>query len=159
MKTILYNSVTEKVISKIFEDGYKVDGQHKTVLPPVYELEYIETPQPVYDAETEKISYEWVVDLNDLTYTQTWTITGKSAYEIAMDDWKHAEYAKRIIAPAALVMDDTGLKMLGWFQINNLPVELRGDNVYLYCNQILAQHQGVVDSLQGVITIEDKPIE
>jgi hypothetical protein len=86
-------------------------------------------------------------------YVQSWEVVDKTPLEL----WHFPEYLKRIIAPATLVMDDIGVKMLGWWQIMGFPIEREGDFVYLYCNQILSQHQTVVDQLQGVITIEDRP--
>jgi hypothetical protein len=82
-------------------------------------------------------------DDNELNYTE--------------DDWNYPNYAKRIIAPLSLILDDTGIKMYGWFQINGFPVVKRNTSAYLYCNTILPEHQQIVDQLQGVITIEDRP--
>jgi hypothetical protein len=86
-------------------------------------------------------------------YVQSWEVVDKTPLEL----WHYPDWCKRIIAPATLVMDDVGVKMLGWWQIMGFPIEREGDFVYLYCNQILPQHQAVVDQLQGVITIEDRP--
>lgn len=77
--------------------------------------------------------------------------------ELPNNYWHYTQYAKRIIAPVDLIMDDIGVKMYNWFQINHFPVLKFGDNVELYCNTILPQHQAIVDSLQGVIVIEDRP--
>ena len=46
MKTLLYNSATNKVISQVFDNGYLVDGKPQEVLPPIYELEYKPTASP-----------------------------------------------------------------------------------------------------------------
>ena len=82
-------------------------------------------------------------DENDINYTT--------------DDWSYPNFEKRIIAPTSLIMADIGVKMFGWFQINGLPTVTKNDNVYLYCNTILPEHQQVVDDLQGVISVEDRP--
>jgi len=71
------------------------------------------------------------------------------------DDWVYPDYTKRIIAPAAMIMEDIGIKMFGWFQLNNLPVVVVNNTVYLYCNTILPEHSTVISSLEGLITIED----
>ncbi len=71
------------------------------------------------------------------------------------DDWKYPEYVKRIIAPVSMIMEDVGIKMFGWFQLNNLPVVVLNSTVYLYCNTILPEHSDIISSLQGLITIED----
>lgn len=71
--------------------------------------------------------------------------------------WQYPQYAKRIIAPVSLIMDDVGVKMYNWFQLNMFPILKFGNNVHLYCNTILPEHQAIVDSLQGIIIIEDRP--
>lgn len=78
-------------------------------------------------------------------------------YNEGNDSWDFQEYAKRIVAPKDLILDDIGIKMYGWFQLNGFPIVTKSTNVYLYCNTILPQHQAIVDQLQGVITIEDRP--
>ncbi len=72
-------------------------------------------------------------------------------------DWSYPIYAKRIVAPINLIMDDYGIKMYGWFSINNLPIVTVDTTVYLYCNVILPEHQAIIDLYQGVITIQDRP--
>ena len=74
MKTILYNSATNKVISQIFDNGYLVDGKPQEVLPPIYELEYIPTTRPVYDPILQVGSAVWIPDTILKTYTQVWTV-------------------------------------------------------------------------------------
>jgi hypothetical protein len=71
-------------------------------------------------------------------------------------DWSYPDYLKRIVAPISLIMDDYGIKMYGWFSINNLPTVTVENTVYLYCNTILPEHQAIVDSYQGIITVENK---
>lgn len=79
-------------------------------------------------------------------------------YDYLSDDWGYMNYSKRIVAPLELIMTDVGIKMYGWFTLNELPVKKVNDNfVHLYCNTILPEHQTVVDSLQGQIIIEDRP--
>ncbi len=167
MKTLRYNTETGQYT--IHTGQYKtMDGNNGAIHPPTVQLEVVEVEKPEYNSELQKISMEYDISINegehDLTgingtATEVWTLIEKTAYEIAMEEWHHPDWCKRIIAPAALVMDDVGVKMLGWWQIMGFPIEREGDNVHLYCNQILPQHQAVVDSLQGVITIEDRPTE
>jgi hypothetical protein len=78
-------------------------------------------------------------------------------YNINEGDWDFYDFSKRIVAPTSLVMADIGVKMLGWFQLNNLPVVTKNTQVFLYCNVILPQHQQVIDDLEGLIRIEDRP--
>jgi hypothetical protein len=116
--------------------------------------EYFETVNsdpPVYNPETQKLIESWSVKWGK--YRQEWQVVDKTPLEM----WQHPEWSKKIIAPAALVMEDIGVKMLGWWQIMGYPINRKGDNVELYCNVIKPEHQHIVDSLQGVITIEDRP--
>ena len=87
-----------------------------------------------------------------------WAEMGKSQAEIEGLMWKHHEWAKRIVAPIELILDDVGIKMYGWFQLNGFPVEKVDDTtVHLYCNVILPQHQTIVDELGESVTVEDRP--
>lgn len=76
---------------------------------------------------------------------------------VGEDYWHYPQYAKRIIAPQELIFDDNGIKMYGWFNINNFPILKLGTNLNLYCNTILPDHQTIVDAFGGSITIEDRP--
>lgn len=78
--------------------------------------------------------------------------------EFREGEWSYPRFEKRIVAPVELIMDDIGIKMYGWFQVNNLPIRTVNETtVHLYCNVILPEHQDIVDALGGVITIEDRP--
>ncbi len=90
-------------------------------------------------------------------YVQSWEVVDKTPLEL----WRHPEYCKRIIAPIQLIFDPSGvgLTMKAWFDLNGMPIVKEGESVILYCNEILPDHQAVVDGLQGVITIEDIPTE
>jgi len=78
--------------------------------------------------------------------------------ELGIDYWQYPTYLKRIVAPIQLILDDIGIKMYGWFTLNKLPVlNLENGYVHLYCNEILPEHQAIIDSLQGVITIQERP--
>jgi hypothetical protein len=45
-----------------------------------------------------------------------------------------------------------------WFRINDLPIVRIEGTLYCYCNLILPEHQALVNSLQGIVSIEDKPV-
>jgi hypothetical protein len=77
--------------------------------------------------------------------------------ELGSDYWHYPQYVKRIVAPIELILDDIGIKMYGWFQLNNFPIIKMGQSVNLYCNTILPEHQEIVNQLQGIIIIEDRP--
>lgn len=81
MKTILYNSETNKIISRIFDNGYLVDGKHDNVKPPIYELEYKPTIAPNI-TETQIRYAIWVPDIALGTYTQVWEVRDKTEAEL-----------------------------------------------------------------------------
>jgi len=157
MTTKLYNTQTQQIIYTSYNGYYTVDGVRPTLPENIIELVVVDTPAPNYNTITEKLSWTWVVDSIALEYRKEWVIENKTPYEIAMEDWRYPQYLKRIIAPKELLFDDIGIKMYGWFQLNKLPVELIDTNIYLWCNEILDEHQAIVDSLDGVIVIEDRP--
>lgn len=77
-----------------------------------------------------------------------------SPYEVAMQDWHEPAYGLRIRAPKTLALDYP--QMYVWFQINDLPIHKVGDEALLYCNEILPEHQPLVDNLASV-TVENRP--
>jgi hypothetical protein len=157
MSTILYNSEENRIIAR-FENSFIIDGNPYPVSPPIYELTVINSDPPAYDYSTQNISNDEVFDIINKEYRREYTITDKSQYEIDMQTWSAPEYSKRIIAPISLIMDDFGIKMYGWFNINNLPVITRDDIVELYCNSILPEHQFVIDNYGELLSIEERPV-
>ena len=168
MKTILYNTTTNQTVGKIREGYY--NGIWNSALSKeagwtpehIVELEVIQPEEPAYNPSTQKIASQWVVDIEEFTYTLEWTVTDKTQaeidYEAAVVDWIYLEWAKRIVAPIELILDDVGIKMYGWFQLNGFPVEKVDDTtLHLYCNVILPQHQAIVDGFGEAVTIEDRP--
>ncbi len=77
-----------------------------------------------------------------------------SPYELAMQSWHEPAYGLRIRAPKTLALDYP--QMYVWFQINDLPIHKVGDEALLYCNEILPEHQPLVDNLASV-TVENRP--
>jgi len=164
MKILLYDNGE----IKLYPQGYKIDG----VLQPLGELQtgvlhldYIPAEKPITELN-EYATSEWMVEdtgsMAGKIYKQVWTVHEFSQEEIelreAQADWTHPEWAKRIVAPIELILDDMGIKMHGWFQLNNFPVEKVDDTtVHLYCNVILPQHQAIVDALGEIVTVEDRP--
>lgn len=159
MATKLYDTITQKIIYTTEKDFYTIDGVRPILPYHIIELVIIDTPPPPYDQQTQHLMQSWYIDLINFEYKKTWVIQNKTQYEIAIEEWKYVQYTKRIIAPADLIFNDIGIKMYGWFKLNDLPVELIGDYIYLWCNEILPEHQTIVDSLNGIIVIEDKPLE
>ena len=157
--TVLINTDTNTVIGR-FPNGYTVDGKPQAVEPPIYELTEVVNPKPTTDY-TQYVTGEWVVDLGAEEYRYEWTVHDKTQAEIdheaAIAEWPHPEWAKRIVAPIELIMDDVGIKMYGWFQLNGFPVEKIDNYVHLYCNVTLPEHQAIIDELGEMITVEDRP--
>jgi len=154
-----YNTIQQRIIHTPYMNYYVATGTRPNLPEGTVELVVVDVPPPQYDAATQKLSSIWQVDLQTNEYRRIWTVTNKTQSEIAMQNWKHSQYLKRIIAPKGLLFDDIGIQMYGWFQLNNLPVELIDNNIYLWCNEILPEHQAIVDNLQGVIVIQDRPVE
>lgn len=155
--TRIYDINTGKFVSYIFQNGYYVDGKKPSLPQNIVELLIIDTPLPLYDINKEKIESEWQIDLEKKQYINNHTVRNLSQYEIDIKDWPHPDFSKRIIAPKQLIFDDTGIKMLGWFQVNGLPIESRLVDIRLYCTVILPQHEAGVDAYKGIITIENRP--
>lgn len=112
--------------------------------------EYVAATAPV-PTEAQKVVESHAVVAGK--YVQSFALVNKTPAEL----WHYPDYAKRIIAPVSLIFEATGLAMKAWFDLNEMPVKKVGDQVHLYCNVILPEHQAIVDGLAGVITIEDKP--
>lgn len=71
------------------------------------------------------------------------------------NDWNYPQFILRIVAPIALLLQYPQFEV--WFRINNLPIVNTDGILHCYCNEILPEHQTLVDSLHGIITIENKP--
>jgi len=75
-------------------------------------------------------------------------------YQLVMQNWHEPAYTLRIRAPKSLALEYP--QMYVWFQINDLPIHKVGDEALLYCNEILPEHQPLVDTLDSV-TVENRP--
>lgn len=156
MSTILYDSTNNRIIAR-FNDCYIVDGQPAEVSPPLYELTVIHSDPPPHNPSTQNISTNQIYDIENKECRTEYTLTDKTQYEVDMENWHAPEYAKKIVAPISLIMEDVGIKMYGWFTINNLPVITIDNIVELYCNSILPEHQFIINSYGDLLTIVDRP--
>jgi hypothetical protein len=102
MKTLLFNNNTSKVISKIFDDGYTVDGKPQAVKPPIYELEYKPTTRPVYDSILQVASAVWIPDIVLKTYTQVWEVRDKTEAELITEKEAQASAKENELDPAQI---------------------------------------------------------
>lgn len=144
--TILVDKYTKRPISLIFPNGYFVDGKKPELPSNIIEVDVIDNTQPLLD-ENQTASIEW--KLTDKGWEKVWTISN-----IAVSDWLH-DYPLRIIAPKALALVYPQIYI--WFQINDLPIEKVGDMMHLYCNEIMPEHQGLIDANSEIISVEQKP--
>jgi len=157
MSKILYNTELQRFYGEA-RAIYHLGTPQQLILPSnVIELDLTEDPEPIYSGTTQKITSQRVVDVTNKRWNLEWTIVNKTEYEIAMEDWDSPSHLLRIVAPIQLIMDDIGIKIYGWFQLNKLPIVNKITTVRLYCNSILPEHQTVVDQLQGVIVVQNRP--
>ncbi len=168
MKTILYNQLTNKTVGRIREGTFS--GIWNSALSNVpgwlpdhiVELTVVQSEQPDYDPVVQRVSSQWIIDVEEKTYTQQWTVQDIPQNEInynnALLNWPYPKWEKRIVAPIQLAMHDVGAKMYVWFQLMGFPVERADEQtVHLYCNTILPEHQSIVDELGDAVTIEERP--
>ena len=175
MKTILYNTISQKTEGAVREGSFNeiYDSRFSTVtgeLPEfILELEVVDTPQIEHNPNTHRLDYTWEIDTQNLKRTKVWITNELSQEEkdaqsfymfyqqLLLNGWHHPQFAKRIIAPVDLVMQYPQVET--WFRINDLPIVREDTTLYCYCNLILPAHQQLVDALQGVVTIKDRPTE
>lgn len=101
MKTLLFNNSTGEIISQIFDNGYLVDGKHKSDDPPIYELEYKPTIPP--DITYLQIrSAVWVPDTVLKTYTQVWSVRDKTEQELTEQKEAQALAKENELDPAQI---------------------------------------------------------
>jgi hypothetical protein len=72
-----------------------------------------------------------------------------------LKDWKFPLYAIRIVAPKELALAYPEIYV--WFQVNDFPIEKREGQVLLYCNEILPQHQPLIDAIESIY-VEKRPV-
>ena len=159
METFIYNKDTNNRVGEVREGHYLVDGLPGWLPEELVELVLIPTDPPEYDSGLEYLRDIWTVNLENNTYEQSYEVFPYTEQEIAMRGWHHPEFEQRIVAPDSLVNDypAIGVHMI----INKLPIEPSEDGnlLYLYMDFIRPEHQALVDSLQGVLMIEDRPVQ
>lgn len=77
-------------------------------------------------------------------------------YKQTTGDWEYPQLSKRIVAPISLLLQYPQFEV--WFRMNNLPISNVNGILYCYCTEILPEHQTLVNSLNNIITIENKPV-
>ena len=104
-------------------------------------LEVINNPAPDYNPATHRLTSEYIVNLEELQYVRVWTEVALTAYELAVREWVHPEWAKRI-----KVMNEPALKMkmanvLTYWDDEGFPRDTHNGYIRLWCNEVLPSHQ------------------
>ena len=152
--TILYDKTEQKALSW-HPNGYFVDGAKPQLPSNIVELDVVYADKPTPSA-TQKVVEGWMV--TDTEYKQIFTFVNKTAYEIAVDDWKHMEWALRITAPKSMLFTAIGAPMFAYLQINqNLIVNKDSNDYYIYVNTIEQEFQYIIDD--NNLVVENRPIQ
>lgn len=150
----IFEDLSISYLAQLKTDGTIINGDLIGV------NEVLETSQAkvmiVGGDNTIEEKYIVIYKLND---NLTWGFYKKAdemfLYDYSSGDWTYPNFPKRIVAPVSLVLNYSSFET--WFRMNNLPIVKKENTLYCYCNNILPEHQALVDSLSGQITIEDKP--
>ena len=161
MKTILYNTNTQEIKHHAKEGYYKVDGVRPELPKEVLELTVIEEPQPSYDAETQKISSDWVIDETAKEYRKEFTVTDLTPKELAAKAWKHTEYPTKLIIDESVGGTPVGSKHFIRFENMGNPVEYNEANKQfsVWVKQIDTDYQSELQPFldSGSIKVENIP--
>jgi len=156
MKTILINISTSQPASKIFEGGYKVDGQQvsseELAKQGLVELEYIDTPRPTIEVNQITTS-QWQVTENG--YERVWTIRDKTAQELAIEDWDCPEFDKRVTAPSELAEQLPSIVTYAQVNPDKMCIIPKGATARVYYNSLKENHGEIISQLQ--LTEEERP--
>jgi hypothetical protein len=166
MKRILYNTIKNKIEGSFFTGDFNgIYNSMFSAIPselPEYViiLSLIDNPIQV-NFETEVLTSNVVIDLENKEYRIEYSKRDKTTYEIAMESWQHPQFAKRIIAPVSLMYDESGIGVIMKirFDLDKLPVEKVGSFVHVYCKEVQEEDAAIIAQLQGLITIEDRPVD
>ena len=158
-KHILYNTNTDKLISKPYKGRYTDNYPQGKLKPYEIELEIVNLPIPEHDTSTHKaIPLPYVANIEARTYTRQWEIVPLTEQELATREWVYTEYKFRLIVPKQL--GEQYPAMYVHFMMEELPIKKHptDDNLrVIYINTILPQHSGLIESLQEVIDVEARP--
>lgn len=158
MKTVLYNTQTQKVKQHAKQGYYKVRGKRPTIPAPWVELVVENTQRPSFNASTHRISSEWVVDIPNEEYRRVWTLTALTQYEIDIRAWVHTDYAHCLVIKKSFLAEDAA-NHFHWWRILEYPIEKRGNKIVVWYNdQNEANLGGLGPFIQdGTISIQNRP--
>lgn len=77
--------------------------------------------------------------------------------EQPVNDWEHPDYSMRIVVPTTLI-EQYPMMLFDLTVRRKLPLEEGDGVVCIYCNEILESDQSLVDQLEGVIVVEERPL-
>lgn len=143
-------------IQQLVDTGTLLSGD----LVGVNEVSHTAKAKVVYladDEARERFAFFYLLN-NEITWKFV-NVKDTSENHFDMENgWAYPDFQKRIVAPIALIMDDIGIKMFGWFTVNELPYYRNDENgtIELYCNTVLPEHLAVVEQLGNLIIIEDR---
>ena len=156
MKTILINISTNQPTSKVFDGGYKVDGQRvsadELTKQGLVEMEYIDTPHPELTS-TQTATNQWQVTENG--YERVWSIREKTALEIAIEDWDAPEFSKRVTAPSELAEQLPSIVTYAQVNPDKMQIVPKGDYARVYYNSLKSNHADILTQIG--LTEEPKP--
>jgi len=153
--TVLYDTTTQKALSW-HRKGYLVDGKKPQLPSNIVELEVVYADKPTPSA-TQKVVESW--NAGDTQYMQVFTLVSKTAYEIAVDDWKHMEWAIRITAPKSMLFQTSiGAPMFAYLTVNkNLIINKDDTDYYIYVNTIEDEFSDLISTYN--LKTENRPTQ
>ena len=123
MKTILYNTGNQEITQHAKEGYYLVDGVRPTLPSEIVELTEVEEIQPSYNAETQRLTSSWVIDLSTLEYRKEFTVVDLTPKELAAKEWKHIYYTEKLIINEDVAKTSLGVFHFMRFEKNGSPLE------------------------------------
>lgn len=157
MKTILITQSTNQPTSKVFDDGYKVDGQRvsaeELAKQGLVEMEYIDTPHPELTS-TQAATSQWQVTENG--YERVWSIQKKTALELALEDWDCPDFTKRVTAPSELAEQLPSIVTYAQVNPDKMCIVPKGNLARVYYNSLKSNHADIITQIG--LTEEPKPL-
>jgi hypothetical protein len=155
MKTILINITTNQPASRVFEDGYKIDGKkvstEELAKQGLIELEYIDTPQPTTTTNQVATS-QWQV--TESGYERVWAIREKTEQELKQEDWDCPEFDNRVTAPSELAEQLPSIVTYAQVNPDKMRIVPKGETARVYYNTLKSNHNDIITQLQ--LTVEER---
>lgn len=158
MKQVLYNSNTEKV-STFYQNGYPIAiPEHEQGY--IHVLNVIEPEPPAYNPATQKLTSDWVIDLDNNEYVRVYTVIDKSEQELELEDWDFLERAERVrvmlewLDPEESELNPANKKKLEglvqFWQVGEYNHIRRNGFFYIYFDNIDQKHRSFLNTLGAV---------